>query len=129
MARKPPKDGGVDMHPDGPEPSDAKAAKKPASSKTKKADLTKADEEKIASNQLTGTAREKLRSFVRRIEGLEEDKKEIADDIKEVYGVAKSSGFDTKALRRVIRERKIDAKDREDQLSMFDLYWDVCGDA
>ena len=55
---------------------------------------------------VSGSARAQLRAFVERIENLEEDKKGIAADIKDVYGEAKAQGFDTKVLRAVIARRK-----------------------
>ena len=59
-------------------------------------------------SETQGVARDQLRAFVERIERLEEEKKTIADDIKEVYGEAKSMGYDTKVLRKVISIRKLD---------------------
>ncbi len=69
-----------------------------------------------------GIAVERLRSLVERIERLEEEKKALADDIKEIYSEAKSSGFDVKVLRQVIRQRKIDARELEEQETILDLY-------
>lgn len=63
-----------------------------------------------------------LRAFVERIERLEEEKKTIADDIKDVYAEAKGSGFDTKAIRKIISERKQDAAERLEFESILDLY-------
>lgn len=63
-----------------------------------------------------------LRSFVERIERLEADKAAIADDIKEVYSMAKGAGFDTKAIRKIIAERKQNADDRAEFESVLDLY-------
>ncbi|MGB3500753.1 MAG: DUF2312 domain-containing protein [Mesorhizobium sp.] len=63
-----------------------------------------------------------LRALVERIERLEEDKQAIADDIKDVYAEAKGSGFDTKALRSIVRLRKKDQAEREEEESMLDLY-------
>lgn len=71
---------------------------------------------------LNETAREKLRQVVAKIERLEEEKKEVAAQIKEVYGEAKSMGYDTKALRAVIRLRKQDRQEREEQQSLLDTY-------
>ncbi len=71
---------------------------------------------------LNETAREKLRQVVAKIERLEEEKKEVAEQIKEVYGEAKSMGYDTKALRAVIRLRKQDRQEREEQQSLLDTY-------
>ena len=72
--------------------------------------------------EVGGIAVERLRSLVERIERLEEEKKALADDIKEIYAEAKSAGFDTKVLRKVIRQRKIDARELEEQETILDLY-------
>jgi uncharacterized protein (UPF0335 family) len=72
--------------------------------------------------EVGGIAVERLRSLVERIERLEEEKKALADDIKEIYAEAKSSGFDVKVLRQVIRQRKIDARELEEQETILDLY-------
>ncbi len=77
---------------------------------------------------MTEAAREKLRQTVKRIERLEEEKKEIAEQIKEVYAEAKSMGFDVKALRQAVRLRKIDAQEREEQEMILDLYLGALGD-
>ena len=63
-----------------------------------------------------------LRSIIERIERLEEEKKAIADDIKDVYGEAKGNGFDTKVLRQVVRIRKLDQAERQEQEALLDLY-------
>ena len=63
-----------------------------------------------------------LRAFIERIERLEEEKKTIADDIKEVYGEMKGSGFDTKAVRTIVRLRKKDQAERQEEESILDLY-------
>ncbi|MEM1287235.1 MAG: DUF2312 domain-containing protein [Pseudomonadota bacterium] len=68
-----------------------------------------------------------LRSFVERIERLEEEKKAIADDIKDVYGEAKGNGFDTKVLRQVVRIRKQDQAERQEQEALLDLYLGALG--
>lgn len=68
-----------------------------------------------------------LRAFVGRIERLEEEKKTIADDIKDVYAEAKGSGFDTKALRKIVSERKQDAAERLEFESILDLYRHALG--
>ncbi|MGC6500079.1 MAG: DUF2312 domain-containing protein [Henriciella sp.] len=71
---------------------------------------------------LTETAREKLRQTVARIERLEEEKREVAEQIKEVYSEAKAMGYDTKALRTCIRLRKQDRQEREEQEAILDVY-------
>lgn len=74
-----------------------------------------------------GVAADQLRSFVERIERLEEEKQSIADDIKDVYGEAKGTGFDTKVLRHIIRLRKQDAAERQEQEALLDLYMHALG--
>ncbi len=77
---------------------------------------------------LTETTREKLRQTVAKIERLEEEKREIAEQIKEVYAEAKAFGFDTKALRQVIKLRKIDKADREEQDLVLETYLIALGE-
>ncbi len=72
-------------------------------------------------------AKEQLTAFVERIERLEEEKRGIADDIKEVYAEAKGNGFDVKVLRRVISLRKQDASERAEQEAILDLYMQALG--
>lgn len=78
--------------------------------------------ENAATANLTETAREKLRQTVARIERLEEEKAEVANQIKEVYGEAKAFGYDTKALRKAISLRKMDRNEREEQEAILDVY-------
>ena len=68
-----------------------------------------------------------LRSFVDRIERLEEEKKTISGDIKEVYAELKGSGFDSKAVRTIIRLRKKEDHERQDEEAMIQLYKDALG--
>lgn len=72
-------------------------------------------------------ASRQLRSFVERIERLEEEKKGIADDIRDVFAEAKGQGFDTKVLRQVIRLRKKDAAERQEEEALLDLYLHALG--
>jgi uncharacterized protein (UPF0335 family) len=74
-----------------------------------------------------GVARDQLRSFIERIERLEEEKKTIADDIKDVYGEAKGAGFDTKILRKTIAIRKQDPQERAEQEAILDTYLQALG--
>ncbi len=74
-----------------------------------------------------GIARDQLRAFVERIERLEEEKKTIADDIREVYGEARAMGFDTKVLRKVISIRKQDRNERMEQEAILDTYLHALG--
>ncbi|WP_196260567.1 DUF2312 domain-containing protein [Pelagibacterium limicola] len=74
-----------------------------------------------------GIARDQLRAFIERIERLEEEKKAIADDIKDVYAEAKGSGFDTKVMRQIVRIRKLDRNERAEQEAILDLYMHALG--
>ncbi|MBB3952160.1 DUF2312 domain-containing protein [Aureimonas jatrophae] len=79
------------------------------------------------SNATEEVAQDQLRSFVERIERLEEEKKTISDDIKDVYAEAKGTGFDIKVLRKVISLRKQDANERQEQEAILDLYLQALG--
>jgi uncharacterized protein (UPF0335 family) len=68
-----------------------------------------------------------LRAFIERIEKLEEEKKAIAEDIKEVYGEAKGNGFDTKILRKIVSIRKQDRDKRREEEEILDLYLSALG--
>jgi uncharacterized protein (UPF0335 family) len=93
------------------------------------ADFGAATESASAAPQsLTQTAQEKLRQLVARIEKLEEEKKSVGDDIKETYAEAKTLGFDSKVLRQVIRFRKQDRQEREEQEMVRDLYLHALGE-
>ena len=69
-----------------------------------------------------GIARDRLRTTVERIERLEEEKAALSADIREVYSEAKSTGFDARILRQIIRLRKLDGADRREQEELLDLY-------
>ncbi len=64
----------------------------------------------------------KLRSYIERIEKLEEEKAAIAADVRDVFAEAKSNGFDTKTMRQVLKLRKLNHNDRLEQEYMLDLY-------
>ena len=81
----------------------------------------------MADNVKTTFAHGQLRTIVERIERLEEEKKTIAADIKEVYAEAKGNGFDIKILRKVISLRKKDANERQEEESMIDVYLAALG--
>ena len=74
-----------------------------------------------------GLAKDQLKSIIERIERLEEEKKAISDDIKDVFGEAKANGFDTKVLRQIVRLRKQDLAEREEQETIRDLYMHALG--
>ncbi len=69
-----------------------------------------------------GFAKDQLKSIVERIERLEEEKQALADDIKEVYAEAKANGFDTRTLRTVVRLRKQDTNERQEQEALLEVY-------
>jgi len=68
-----------------------------------------------------------LRAFIERIERLEEEKKTISEDIKEVFAECKSTGFDVKAVRYIIRLRKKDQAERQEEEAIIDLYMAALG--
>ena len=72
-------------------------------------------------------AKEHLRAFVERVERLEEEKKTISDDIRDVYAEAKANGFDVKALRAIVRLRKQDADERREQEAILETYMHALG--
>lgn len=71
---------------------------------------------------ISGIAGDQIKNFIERIERLEEEKKAVAEDIKEVYAQAKAVGFDPKIMRQVIKVRKMDARERADQETLLDIY-------
>lgn len=75
----------------------------------------------------SGVASAQLRAIVERIERLEEEKKALSDDIRDVYAEAKANGFDVKTLRSVVRLRKQDRAEREEQEALLDLYLHALG--
>ncbi|KAA0970292.1 DUF2312 domain-containing protein [Aureimonas fodinaquatilis] len=81
----------------------------------------------MATNGIEENDRTQLRSFVERIERLDQEKKTIADDIKDVYAEAKGNGFDTKVLRKIIALRKQDTNERQEQEAILDLYMQELG--
>ncbi len=72
-------------------------------------------------------AKGQLKAIIERIEKCEEEKKTISDDIKDIYGEAKSAGFDVKALRTIIRMRKQDPNERHEQETILDTYKQALG--
>lgn len=77
---------------------------------------------------LTAAAQGRLRSIIERIERLEEDKKAVMDDMKEVFAEAKGEGYDVKVLRKVIRMRKQDKSKRQEEEAILDLYLSALGE-
>ena len=71
--------------------------------------------------------KDQLKAFIERVERLEEEKKALADDIRDVYAEAKGSGFDVKALRTIVRMRKQDANERKEQEAILETYLHALG--
>lgn len=81
--------------------------------------LSEADEK---NNIVGGIAVDRLRSLIERIERLEEEKKGVQSDIRDIFAEAKSAGFDVKAMRAVIKLRKMNVADRDEQELIIDTY-------
>jgi uncharacterized protein (UPF0335 family) len=75
----------------------------------------------------TRFAKDQLKAIIERIERLEEEKKAIADDIRDVYAEAKGNGFDVKALRTIVRMRKQDANERQEEETILETYMQALG--
>lgn len=73
-------------------------------------------------HDIGGIAADRLRSLVERIERLEEEKKALSGDIRDIFAEAKSAGFDTKIMKAVIKLRKMNAADRDEQEALLEVY-------
>jgi len=72
-------------------------------------------------------AKDRLKAFVERVEKLEEEKKAISDDVRDVYAEAKANGYDVKALRTVVKLRKMDVNERKEQEAVLETYMHALG--
>lgn len=77
---------------------------------------------------LNATAQTRLKTIIERIERLEEEKRTIADDIKEVYAEAKGNGFDAKIMRKIVSIRRMDREKRIEEETILDLYLQALGE-
>jgi uncharacterized protein (UPF0335 family) len=75
----------------------------------------------------TRFAKDQLKAFIERIERLEEEKKAIADDIRDVYAEAKANGYDAKAMRTIVRLRKQEPDERKEQETILETYMHALG--
>jgi uncharacterized protein (UPF0335 family) len=75
----------------------------------------------------TSFAKDQLRSIIERIERLEEEKKSIADDIRDVYAESKGNGFDVRALRAIVKMRKQDPNQRQEEETILETYMQALG--
>ncbi len=80
------------------------------------------DEQQAKEAQVGGVAADRLRSLIERIERLEEERKALGSDIKDIFAEAKSAGFDVKVMRQIIRIRKQEPAEVEEQESLLDVY-------
>lgn len=76
---------------------------------------------------VAGVAGKRLLSFFERIERLEEEKKALAEDIKDIFAEAKAAGFEVKIMRKILKVRKMDAQKRQEEDELFDLYMSAIG--
>ena len=74
-----------------------------------------------------GIAADRLRSFIERVERLEEDRANLNADIREVFGEAKSAGFDAKTMRQIVRLRKLEPAERQEQEHLLEIYRNAVG--
>jgi uncharacterized protein (UPF0335 family) len=81
----------------------------------------------VTEEPATKFAKDQLKAIVERIERLEEEKKTISDDIRDVYAEAKGNGYDVKALRTIVRMRKQDAGERQEQETILETYMQALG--
>ncbi|MGY4254576.1 uncharacterized protein (UPF0335 family) [Bradyrhizobium sp. USDA 4516] len=81
----------------------------------------------VKEESATRFAKDQLKSIIERIERLEEEKKTISDDIRDVYAESKGNGFDVKALRAIIRLRKQDPNERQEQETILETYMQALG--
>ncbi len=88
---------------------------------------TETKEETSEVKDVAGIGGQRLKTFIERIERLEEEKKALAEDIKEIYAEAKSTGFDTKTIRKVIALRKMDVEKRREAEDLLDIYKSAIG--
>lgn len=87
-----------------------------------------ADAVERSDNGAPDSSQARLKSFIQRVERLNEEKDALGADIKEVFAEAKGTGFDVKIMRQVIRRRKMEAADRREQDELLDLYERAIGD-
>ena len=77
--------------------------------------------------EVGGIAGDRLKSFIERIERLEEEKRALAEDVKEIYSEAKGAGYDVKIIRQIVRIRKMDEDDRDEAEALLDTYLRAIG--
>ncbi len=83
--------------------------------------------ESLQTTGASGVTADRLRSFVERIERLEEERQALADDMKEIYAEAKGQGFDVKTMRKIVRLRKMDTDQRREEEALLETYLAALG--
>lgn len=81
----------------------------------------------MSESQVGGVAAQQLKQLIERVERLEEEKRNISDDIRDVYAGAKASGFDTKVMRQILKLRKMEEHDRDEQETLLEVYKKALG--
>ncbi len=76
---------------------------------------------------VAGIAGKRLVSFIERIERMEEEKTAVMEDIKEIYGEAKATGFDVKIVRKIVKLRSMDTEKRHEEEELLNIYKEACG--
>jgi len=89
--------------------------------------MTKPSAKKQPESNVTNISGNRLKSFIERVERLEEEKKTIAEDIRDVYGEAKSVGFDPKIMRKIVSLRKTNLEKRREEQELLELYMSAIG--
>ncbi len=84
-------------------------------------------QQESTANDTGGVSGQRLKAFIERVERLEEEKAALAEDIKDIMAEAKSVGFDTKIIRKVIRLRKMDKEKRQEEEELLELYKSAIG--
>lgn len=82
----------------------------------------------LGHNSDKGISAQRLKSFIQRVERLEEERKTLSADVREVYSEAKSGGFDPKIMRKIIQLRKMDKAERQEQEALMQVYMDAIGE-
>lgn len=85
------------------------------------------ENEDASQTQVGGIAADRLKSIIERVERLEEEKKSLSSDIKDIFAEAKSAGFDVKVIRQILRIRKQDPAEAEEQMTLLDIYRHALG--
>lgn len=81
----------------------------------------------VAESPVTKFSKDQLRSIIERIERLEEERKQLGDDVRDIYSEAKGGGWDVKALRTIVRMRKQDPNERQEQETILETYMHALG--